>query len=87
MQLDNPFFLMGAGILTIILAAVIFRAFFNVSANTWYQKKQLELLQKIAEKHGVTEEELNEIMTRPWSGNSKCKRFAVKSLILPDRQP
>jgi len=64
MLMDNPFILFGAWIISIVIAAFIFKSFFNVSTHNWYQARQLDILQKIAEKQGVSQEEINQIMSR-----------------------
>ena len=60
----NPPILIGLWILSIVIAAVIFRAVFGVSKSLYYQQKQLDLMIKIAEKQGVPVQEIQEILTK-----------------------
>lgn len=61
--INDPLFFIVAWIISIVLTAIIFRSFFNVSTNTWYMRKQMQILQKIAEKHGVTNDEMSDIVS------------------------
>jgi hypothetical protein len=60
----NPPMIIGAWLLTVVVTAIIFRIFFDIKKTTWYQQKQLDMLTKIAEKLGVEESEITNILLR-----------------------
>lgn len=60
----NPAILIGVGILSLVIAAVIFKAVFAINKFLWYQQKQLDILIQIARKHNVDDLEIHEILER-----------------------
>lgn len=61
---NNAFMSLGFAMGGIVLAAFIFALVFNVSKHIKLLKIQVELLSKIAEKSGVSMEEVSEIVNR-----------------------
>ncbi len=53
------------GLLGTALFAWVFSLVWGVNKSRWYQSKQLEITIMMAKRQGLTQEELDAIMTRP----------------------
>ena len=61
---DNGALFMIAGVLIIafIIQVVIIRWVFSIDKFLWYQKKQLDVLVRIAQQQGVPAEDIDELL-------------------------
>ncbi len=64
MDQSNGFMMIGFYLFGIVISAFIFALVFNVSKHIKLLKIQVELLSKIAEKSGVSMDEVSEIVNR-----------------------